>query len=53
VTATLYYFGVLAFLLFHYLVGVFIEFVYIVALYSLGLAQLSKYEVSGATKFGA
>ena len=51
VTATLYYFGGLVFLLFHYMVGAFIEFIYIVAFYSLGLAHLSKYEAIGAMKF--
>jgi exosortase/archaeosortase family protein len=44
VTATLYYFGGSVFLLFHYLVSAFIDFVYIVAIYSLALAHLSKYE---------
>ncbi len=53
VTATLYYFGGIAFLLFHYVVGAFIEFVYIVAFYSLALAHLSKYEITGATGLGA
>jgi len=52
VTATLYYFGTLAFLLFHYMIGAFIEFVYIVAFYSLALAHLSRYEVSGVMEFG-
>jgi exosortase/archaeosortase family protein len=52
VTATLYYFGATVFLLSHYTVGAFIEFVYIVAFYSLALAHLSKYEVSGVVKFG-
>jgi exosortase/archaeosortase family protein len=52
VTATLYYFGSLPFLLLHYAVGAFIEFVYIVAFYSLGLAHLSKYQASGAIRFG-
>ena len=47
VTATLYYFGGSVFLLFHYLVGAFIDFVYIVAFYSLGLTHLSKYEAGG------
>jgi len=50
VTATLYYFGGLVFLLFHYILGAFIDFVYIVAFYSLALAHLSKYELSGAMK---
>ncbi len=47
VTATLYYFGGSVFLLLHYLVGAFIDFVYIVAFYSLALAHLSKHEVGG------
>ncbi len=45
VTATLYYFGGPVFLIFHYLTGVFIDFVYIIAFYSLALAHLSKVEV--------
>lgn len=53
VTATLYYFGGLAFLLFHYMVGAFIEFVYIVAFYSLALAHLSQYPASWAVEFDA
>jgi exosortase/archaeosortase family protein len=53
VTATLYYFGGVVFLLFHYMVAAFIDFVYIVAFYSLALAHLSKYEVSGAMQFDA
>ena len=53
VTATLYHFGDLVFLLFHYTVGAFIDFVYIVAFYSLALAHLSKYEMSEALKFDA
>ncbi len=53
VTATLYYFGGSVFLLFHYMVGAFVEFVYIVAFYSLGLAHLSNYEVSGVMRLGA
>ena len=53
VTATLYYFGGVVFLLFHYILGAFIDFVYIVAFYSLALAHLSKYEVSGVMKFDA
>ncbi len=47
VTATLYYFGGSVFLLLHYLVGAFIDFVYIVAFYSLALSHLSRYEVVG------
>ena len=53
VTATLYYFGGIVFLLFHYMVAAFIDFVYIVAFYSLALAHLSKYEVSGVMQFDA
>ena len=47
VTATLYYFGGSVFLLFHYLVGAFIDFVYIVAFYSLALSHLAKFEIGG------
>lgn len=47
VTATLYYFGGPVFLLFHYLVGVFIDFIYIIAFYSLALSHLAKFEVGG------
>ena len=47
VTATLYYFGGSVFLLLHYLLGAFIDFVYIIAFYSLALAHLSKHEVGG------
>ncbi len=46
VTATLYYFGGSVFLVFHYLAGAFIDFVYIVAFYSFALVHLSKFEVS-------
>jgi exosortase/archaeosortase family protein len=53
VTATLYYFGGLVFLLSHYLLGAFIDFIYIVAFYSLALAHLSKYELSEGMKFDA
>jgi exosortase/archaeosortase family protein len=53
VTATLYYFGGLVFLLFHYMIAAFIDFVYIVAFYSLALAHLSKYEVNGVMQFDA
>ncbi len=52
VTATLYYFGGIVFLLLHYMVGAFIDFVYIVALYSLALSHLSKYEAGGMMKLG-
>ena len=47
VTATLYYFGDLVFLLSHYFVGAFVDFVYIVAFYSLALFHLSKFEQDG------
>jgi exosortase/archaeosortase family protein len=47
VTATLYYFGGSVFLLLHYLVGAFIDFIYIVSFYSLALSHLAKYEVVG------
>jgi len=53
VTGTLYYFGGIVFLLFHYILGAFIDFVYIVALYSLALAHLSKYEASGVMQLDA
>jgi exosortase/archaeosortase family protein len=46
VTATLYYFGSSVFLLSHYLLGAFIDFIYLVVFYSLALAHLSKYETS-------
>jgi len=44
--ASLYYFGDLAFLLLHYLAGVFVDFIYIVTFYSLALGHLTKHEVS-------
>jgi len=44
VTATLYYFGLSVFLLFHYFAGAFIDFVYIITFYSLALYHLSKFE---------
>lgn len=47
VTATLYYFGSSVFLLFHYLIGAFIDFVYIITFYSLALAHLSKFQING------
>jgi len=47
VTATLYYFGGPVFLILHYLLGAFIDFVYIVAFYSLALSHLSRFEVGG------
>jgi hypothetical protein len=46
VLATLYHLGTLPFLMLHYMGGVFIDFIYIVAFYSLALASLAKYEVS-------
>jgi exosortase/archaeosortase family protein len=51
VTATLYHFGGLVFLLFHYILGAFIDFVYVVAFYSLALAHLSKSESSEVIQF--
>lgn len=50
VTATLYYFGGPVFLIFHYLAGIFIDFVYIVAFYSLALAHISKFQIAGVMK---
>jgi exosortase/archaeosortase family protein len=47
VTATLYHFGGIPFLLSHYLIGAFIDFIYVVTFYSLALSHLSKYEVIG------
>lgn len=44
VTATLYYFGLSVFLLFHYFAGAFIDFIYIITFYSLALYHLSKFE---------
>ena len=44
--ASLYYFGDLAFLLLHYIAGVFVDFIYIVTFYSLALGQLAKHETS-------
>ena len=52
VTATLYYFGGSVFLIFHYLTGAFIDFIYIVAFYSLALAHLSKFENGEVMRFG-
>lgn len=46
VTATLYYFGGSVFLLLHYFIGAFVDFVYIVTFYSLALAHLSKIETA-------
>lgn len=51
VTATLYYFGGSVFLLLHYLTGAFIDFIYIVAFYSLAVSHLSKFEVDEVMKF--
>ena len=53
VTGTLYYFGGIVFLLFHYMLGAFIDFVYIVAFYSFALAHLSKSEATRAMKLDA
>jgi len=44
VTATLYYFGLSVFLLFHYFAGAFVDFIYIITFYSLALYHLSKFE---------
>jgi len=51
VTATLYYFGLSVFLLFHYFAGAFIDFVYIITFYSLALYHLSKFEVREVMKY--
>jgi exosortase/archaeosortase family protein len=51
VTATLYYFGGSVFLIFHYLTGAFVDFIYIVAFYSLALANLSKFEIGRMMRF--
>ena len=53
VTATLYHFGGLVFLLLHYILGAFIDFIYLVAFYSLALAHLSKSESGEVIKFDA
>ena len=50
VTATLYYFGLSVFLLFHYFAGAFIDFVYIITFYSLALYHLSKFEARDVMK---
>jgi exosortase/archaeosortase family protein len=47
VTATLYYFGGSVFLLLHYFIGAFVDFIYIVTFYSLALSHLSKSETAG------
>lgn len=46
VLATLYHLGSTPFLLTHYLTGIYIDFIYIVAFYSLALAHLARHEVS-------
>lgn len=46
VLSTLYHLGSIPFLLMHYLAGVYIDFIYIVAFYSLALAHLAKHKVS-------
>ncbi len=51
VTATLYYFGGSVFLLLHYFIGAFVDFVYIVTFYSLALAHLSKIETAEVMNF--
>lgn len=53
VTATLFYFGGSIFLLLHYFIGVFVDFVYIVTFYSLALAHLSKFKTTGVKNLGA
>lgn len=50
VTATLYYFGNSVFLIFHYLAGAFIDFIYIVAFYSLAVVHLSKFQIDEVIK---
>jgi exosortase/archaeosortase family protein len=46
VLATLYHLGSTMFLLTHYLAGIYIDFIYIVAFYSLALAHLARSQVS-------
>lgn len=48
VLATLYHLGSLPFILLHYLVGIYIDFIYIVAFYSLAMGSLSRTEASEA-----
>ena len=46
VLGSLYYLGSSVFLVTHYLTGIYIDFIYIVAFYSLALAHLAKLETS-------
>lgn len=46
VLSTLYHLGSMPFLLTHYLTGIYIDFIYIVAFYSLALSHLARREVS-------
>ena len=46
VLGSLYYLGSSVFLLTHYLTGIYIDFIYIVAFYSLALAHLARMETS-------
>lgn len=46
VLATLYHLGSLPFILLHYLVGIYIDFIYIVAFYSLAMGSLGRTEAS-------
>lgn len=46
VLSSLYYLGSFIFLLAHYLTGIYIDFLYIVAIYSLALAHLARLETS-------
>ena len=53
VTASLYYFGGSVFLLLHYFIGAFVDFVYIVTFYSLALSHLSRLETAGVMNLSA
>ncbi len=46
VLSTLYHLGSIPFLILHYLAGIYIDFIYIIAFYSLSLAHLARHEVS-------
>ena len=46
VLATLYHLGSLPFILLHYLVGIYIDFIYIVTFYSLAIGSLARVETS-------
>jgi len=48
VAATFYHLGSLPFLLMHYLMGVYVDFIYVVAFYSLAVSHLAKYQVREA-----